>query len=194
MEPIIILAMPRSGSSMTAGLFAKHGVWVGPYRKGDSRNAKGYYESAPFKQSLVDNCGRLAPDGKLAKPVEGWRNIAELLLDDHGYKGGPWLVKHSAMYYPVWHEFSPQYICVRRDLRAVEQSGKATGYFRNSAAIEPHVEALDYVRDNLGGVDVFTDEIVQGNYSSLQPAFDACGLKMDESIVRDFVDPTLWHY
>jgi len=186
-EPIIILAMPRSGSSMTAGLFAKHGVWVGPYEPGNDRNAKGYFESRPFKKALIDNCGKLVVAGKMAPQVEGWREIAEHILRQNGYTGGPWMVKHSAMYYPVWHEFRPKFVCVRRSDSGVKASEKATGM---TADIEAHKAALDAS----GGVDVFTDELVSGDYSSLERAFSHCGVEFDPAIADDFIDPSLWHY
>lgn len=193
-DPIIIISLPRSGSSMTAGIFAKHGVWVGPYRKGDTKNAKGYFESLPFKRAIIDRVGPIVHKGILAPKLKGWKADAVMLIKRHGYTGGPWLVKHSAMYYPLWHEFDAKYICVRRDLKSVERSGQASGMLRNPKAIGPHVEAMDYVRDNLGGVDVFTDEIVKGDYSSLERAFDACGLDFNPAIADEFVDPTLWHH
>lgn len=192
-DPIIIVSMPRSGSSMTAGIFAKHGVWVGPARKGDRYNAKGYFESLPFKELLIKHAGRIAPAGKLAKPVQGWREIAENTIAKHGYTGGPWLVKHSAMYYPVWHEFpNAKYICVRRDADEVMRSGKQSGFFRADDAVQPHIEALDYCRDVLGGVDVDTAAVVAGDYSTLHKAFAYVGLEFDATIVDEFVDPSLW--
>lgn len=193
-DPIIIISLPRSGSSMTAGIFARHGVWVGPYKDGDSRNAKGYYESLPFKQAIIKTVGKIVHKGVLAPEVKGWRQTAERILENNGYDGGPWLVKHSAMYYPIWHEFSPKFICVRRNVESVKKSGKASGYLTNAAAIQPHVEAMDYVRDHLGGVDVFTDEVVYGNFESLRRAFDHAGISFVPGIADDFVEPNLWHY
>jgi hypothetical protein len=179
---------------MTAGIFAKHGVWVGPYKQGDRHNAKGYFESLPFKEAIIKKVGRIVHRGILAPQAAGWKAEAVGLIKRYGYTGGPWLVKHSAMYYPLWHEFDPRFICVRRNLKAIERSGQSSGMLTRTAAIQPHVEAMDYVRDNLGGVDVFTDEVVKGDYSSLERAFDACGLTFDPAIADDFVDPTLWHH
>lgn len=192
--PIIIISLPRSGSSMTAGLFAKHGVWVGPYRKGDRHNAKGYFESLPFKHEIIKTVGRIVHKGTLAPKVEGWKQTALNLIRANGYEGGPWLVKHSAMYYPLWHEFDAKYICVRRDPESIKASGRASGYLKNADAIQPHINAMDYVRDHLGGVDVFTDELITGDYSSLERAFDNCLIDFDPAIANDFIDPSLWHY
>ena len=193
-DPIIIISMPRSGSSMTAGLFAEHGVWTGPCRPPGPQNAKGHFESLPIRDEIIKTVGAIVQKGVLAPEVKGWRGRVENIIRKAGYKEGPWLFKSSAMYYPLWHEFNPTFVCVRRNLEAIEQSGKATGYFRRPKAIQPHVKAMDYVRDNMGGIDVFSDEVIAGDYSSLERAFDAAGLEMDERIVSDFVDPSLWHY
>lgn len=179
---------------MTAGLFAHHGVWVGPCHPGNPRNAKGYFESVPFKRALLEKFGRLGQLSRLAEELPGWREEALRILHANGYDGGPWLVKHSVMYYRAWHEFKPQFICVRRKLESVRRSGVDTGFFTNSPALELHAEALDHVRDNLGGVDVFTDEVVHGDYSSLRAAFDRCNIEFRPSVADEFVDPELWHY
>jgi len=193
-EPIVILAMPRSGSSMTAGIFAKHGVWVGPYQAGDKTNARGHFECLPIKREIVKAAGKLVEAGTLARPVDGWRHRVEAIIAAHGYNCGPWMVKHSAMYYPLWHEFNSRFVCVRRSVAAVKESGKRTGYLTNPEAIPAHTKAMDHVRDHLGGVDVFTDELVAGNYSSLERAFDNCLIDFDPAIADDFIDPSLWHY
>lgn len=193
-EPIIIISMPRSGSSMTAGIFAQHGVWTGTCRAPSKQNAKGHFENLRFRQEIISRVGAIVQKGKLAPELKGWRQVAERVIIKDGYNGGPWLYKSSAMYYPLWHEFSPKFICIRRNIDSIKKSGRASGYFRAHKAIKPHIEAMDYVRDYLGGVDVFTDEVVKGDFSSLEKAFDHAGIEMDHAIVDDFVEPSLWHY
>lgn len=178
---------------MTAGIFAHHGVWVGPYRQGDQYNAKGYFESTPFKHLLLKHAGTVVKDARIAKPVDGWREMAKKTVKANGYSGGPWLVKHTALYYRLWHEFTEaRYICVRRDLDGVYKSWRKTGMVRNMATADVHLKAMDDINTRLGGVDVYTDEVVRGNYSSLEKAFDYCGLSFDSTIADSFVDPSLW--
>lgn len=179
---------------MVAGIFAKHGVWVGPYQRGDRTNRKGHFECLPIKHAMIKAAGRLTNKGELAPKVAGWKETALQIIRANGYDGGPWLVKHSAMYYPLWHEFDASYICVRRDPESIKASGRETGYLKNENAIGPHIEAMDYVRDHLGGVDVFTDEIVRGNFESLRNAFRYTGVPFTPAIADDFVEPNLWHH
>jgi hypothetical protein len=193
-RPIIIISLPRSGSSMTAGIFANHGVWTGPCRGGTKENPKGHFESTPLKKEIIATVGPVVHEGRLAERIEDWPRRVSRILKANGYKGGPWLFKGSAMYYPLWVDMNPHWVCVRRNIDAIKASGKKTGYLKHGRSIPAHVEAMDYVRDHLGGVDVFTDDVIRGDYSSLERAFDHAGIEMDRAIVDDFVDPGLWHY
>lgn len=47
--------------------------------------------------------------------------------------------------------------------------------------------------DSLDGIDVFIDEVVRGDYSSLEEAFDYCDIPFDEKIADAFIDPNKWN-
>jgi len=193
-NPIIVVGTPRSGTSLTAGIIARHGVWVGPCKDGDAKNPTGYYESLPFKAALINACGRIVHNGKLAPQVPAWRDIAARILDEHGYEGGPWLVKHSAMYWPVWHQFDPIWVCCRRDADAIARSGKESRLLRNPAAIQPHVDQMEYLRDHHGAHEVWPEDVVKGDYTSIRKAIEAAGLTFQPEIADAMVQPNAWHY
>ncbi len=197
-EPILIMAMPRSGSSMTAGLFAAHGVWTGTCQKPSKINQRGHFENLPIKQMLKARTGGAKPvlDGEPCTPWPGFKDEVLGLIRRDGYPGaGPWLFKGTAMYWPLWEEFRPRWICVRRDLDSVRSSGKATGAFlARAGAVQAHVRALDTLRDERGAVDVDTDALIRGDYRTLEAALASCGIPMDEGKVRAFVDPSLWKH
>jgi hypothetical protein len=192
-RPIIVVGTPRSGTSMTAGLFAQHGVWVGPCKDGDSKNPKGYYESLPFKELLISKCGRIVHAGQLARPIPRWTEHVHSILARNGYDGGPWLVKHSAMYWPVWRDFRPIWVCCRRDPRAIERSGKASGYLTKPQAIQPHIKQMEHLRDQHGAHEVWPETFVNGDFSALVPAFEEAGLTFNHQIAEAFVEPSAWH-
>jgi len=192
-SPIIVVGTPRSGTSLTAGLFAQHGVWTGPCRPADKHNPHGYYESEPFKRALIDGCGAVVNAGVAAKPVPGWTETVHAILAKHGYNGGPWLVKHSAMYWPVWRDFRPIWVCCRRDRDAIAASGKATGYLARADAIQPHIEAMEHLRDQHGAHEVWPEAFVRGDFSAVEPAFAEAGVMFDRDRALSFVDPELWH-
>ena len=176
---------------MVAGIFDAHGVWTGPCTPADDRNPRGYFESTVFRPEFGD---RPRVPREPCKPVPGWRTKCHRILRENGYISGPWLVKYSVFYWPIWACLDPYWICVRRNPQAQIDSAASTGFMKDRKLIAAHIREMDFARDRLGAVDVYSDQIVAGDYSSLRRAFDYCGLKMDGNIVAGFVDPGLWHH
>lgn len=196
-NPIIILACPRSGSSMTAGLFAQHGVWVGICRGGNENNPKGYFENTLIKKQIKTLFGiELLRDAPIL-PDPAFMPEVYRIRDSQNYTGGPWLVKHSALYWRIWDK--AKFVCVRRPVASVVQSNIDIGLYRDkwnreqlTTIMENHNTEMDYVVRHHGGRNVYTDDIVRGDYLSLKDAMEYCGIEMDFSIVRSFVEPKYW--
>lgn len=188
-EPIVILAMPRSGSSMTAGIFHLHGCWEGRCRKGDKTNPKGYHENLDVKDILIRRYGRLAQGIVPAASGDGFRNEVLKLKPTP-----PWMVKHSAMYRRAWDEFNPKFVCVRRSVEGLIGSNKRTGFLgtNNDEKMRAIIAAHHKEMDASGGVEVYTDEVVGGNFTSIINALKYCGLEPDVKKIKDFVEPKLW--
>lgn len=203
-RPILILAMPRSGSSMTAGIFAQHGVWTGRCRGPDPKiNAKGFFENSAIKHALIRRYGKLTlarretaferePDVDLDPH---FRNDVESILLAEGYAGGPWLFKFSALYWPAFAAFDPIYVGVRRE-GVVEANLTRQEMFGtpDRERVERMVALHDAAIDETGCPVVMTDDVVAGDFSSLERAFAHCEIDFDPSIALDFVDPDLWHH
>lgn len=189
LEPIVILAMPRSGSSMTGGIFHLHGCWEGNCRRGDRINPKGYHENLDVKAILIRKFGRLAQGIIPATSQDGFRNEVMKLKPK-----GRWFVKHSAMYREAWHEFSPRFVCVRRKTEGLIGSNTETGFMgtRNPDKLKAIIDAHNEQMDLSGGVDVFTDDLVKGDYSSISRALEYCGIEPDFGKIEEFVEPSLW--
>ena len=200
-EPILIMAMPRSGSSMIAGIFAAHGVWVGNNKAG-GRNPKGSFENTALRNlvmMLYDGKG-LVERGETAHSIQTFRMLVESAIEADGYKGGPWLWKGSAMYWPAWHQFEPKWIVCRRELDAVLRSSLDPPYVYGRLLadavrriIERHEAQLN-VLVGKGALEVDTAAVVSGDYTTIKAAIEDCGLAFDEDATRAFVDPTQWHY
>lgn len=191
-RPIVILGMPRSGTSMVAGVFSEHGVWSGRCILANKINAKGYFENLDFKNLNIKYSGRLAQSGVLAKPVKGFADKVKSFVPE----SGPWMAKFSAMYYPLWVDLDPFWICIRRKSEGIACSNLKTGYFGTKnldeiyTLIRRHNEAMNQVP----GVDVYADDLIKGYDWSIKRAIEHCGLKYDPKMTRDFIDPNLWHY
>jgi hypothetical protein len=184
------MSFPRTGSSMTAGIFAKHGVWVGPYNKGDKANQKGHFENLDFKTFAkvtgltgIHKCREFQPSDEIIKRFK--KTVFTEAKE-------PWLFKGSAMYWRLFDDLSPNYICVRRNKKDCLASNQRAGLSTSSPSYDYHNSTMDMLVEK-GGTDVFTDEIIKGDYSSLEAAFKYCGLEFNQEIVDDFVSPELWH-
>lgn len=193
-EPIVILAMPRSGSSMTAGIFAKHGVWSGRCRSGDNMNPKGHFENLDIKDELIRRHGRLGQATVPASADKGFRSFVEKFAP----KEGKWMVKHSSMYRMAWSEFNPRFVCVRRRIEGLMGSNGKTGFLgtkdpdRMRAIIGAHNEQMNIAVSLYGGVNVYPDEWMMGDYRSIEKALGYCGIEPDRGIIEDFVEPAYW--
>ena len=188
--------MPRSGSSMTAGIFAKHGVWFGQSRPPSEANARGFFENKRIKRALTDRYGKLTLAAEPHRDVTldpTFRGEVLQIIRDEGYDDGPWGFKMSALYKPAWGDFRPKFIGVRR--KNVKRANLARNMMGTDKAdlIEHMIARHDAVIDTCP-VIVKTDEVVAGNYTTLRAAFAYCELDFDPKIVDDFVDPSLWHY
>ena len=195
-EPIVIIGLPRSGTSMVAGIFAEHGVFIGECKAANEQiNARGFYEHIGFTELLTNYYGRgLVSRGEEVEPMPGFREeILELMVRD-GYKGGPWLIKHATVYHKIWEEFNPRFILVRRNSDSILQSTKSVRWKSNINVVRKGQEVLDRYSDCRCGVEVSSEKIIQGDYEELHNAFAHCGLVLDEKIVKEFVDPSLWRF
>lgn len=193
-DPILVVSLPRSGSSMVAGAFAKHGVWTGTCRPPNEHNPRGYFESLPIERLIGRMCGHRVNRGDPAPEVDGWREQVETAIRRDGYDGGPWLWKGSALYAPLWHEFTPTWVIVRRDTDAVRASGRASGrYGASPKSVQAHRIVTDALR--LRGASVVdAAAVVRGDYLTLETALSAAGLTPDRAILDDWIDPKLWRH
>lgn len=199
LRPIVVLGTPRSGTSLTAGLFAQHGAWVGHCREGDGRNARGYFENEALKRELIDVAGRLDVNPRIPglTPTGEWRDRVLSILHREGYTGGPWLFKHGALYAPLWmRDFDPVFVCCFRAHDDVIASGTTIGMMDARIAprsIEIHQQYMQRLVDEHDAHKVWPEEFVQHRWTALIEAFAEAGLAFDHEIAEDFVDPKLWH-
>lgn len=195
------MAMPRSGSSMTAGIFAQHGVWVGHHKAG-GRNPKGSFENTVLRNlvmTLYDGKG-LVERGETAQPIPAFRKLVENAIHGDGYRGGPWLWKGSVMYWPAWFQFEPTWVVCRRPTEAIFQSSMREPYvysYRDAGnvykAIERHQAELDKLAAK-GAHVVDTQAVAMGDFDTIRSAIEGCGLEFDESATAAFVDKDQWHH
>lgn len=192
-KPIVIIGLPRSGTSMVAGLFAHHGVFSGTCKEADYRNAKGFFEHVGFTALILEIYGRgVIGKGDPVRPHPAFKRKMLALLEEDGYTGGPWLIKHAHVYHHVWYDFEPQFVLVRRDTQSISDSTEECGWRAGSARLTRAQQLLDNLAKELNAPQVMSNELIKGDYNSIRIAFEYCGLDFDETIAADFIEPSLW--
>ncbi len=211
-DPILITGCARSGTSMVAGVVHLSGAFGGKLVGPTPHNKRGMFENnemrntitKPYLKSIdMDPMGQSPlPDTTQLFNVSGWREKVERVLNQQGYKDGPWFVKEakSCLIWPVWHHAFPhaKWVIVQRKEGDIIDSCLRTPFmraFKDRAGwrgwIVHHLRCFEEMR--LAGLDVTE---IWPNPSDLLP-FQALvfklGLEWSELSVKNFLSPELYH-
>ena len=52
-SPILVTGLPRSGTSMVAGILAEIGIFTGPTIAGGESNPKGFFENEAIREGII---------------------------------------------------------------------------------------------------------------------------------------------
>jgi len=194
-RPILILSPGRSGSSMVAGLFAKHGAWCGDCRPGDRHNPAGYFENDAIKMAMIDVAGRdfTGPD---IEPQAGWPERVETIVRKQGYTTGPWIFKTGALYWPLWEVMKPLVIRVRRPILDIYESYKRCKFLPSKKYSDDDVGYIIARQVNimnaLEGPEVHSAPLVTGDHWEIKKALTTAGLPYDETVTKRFINSRLF--
>ena len=208
-----IAGCPRSGTSLIAGLLAKHGVWVGNTTPGDKHNEKGYFENKEIgriiKEIMRQNEMKKRSDIKnIPKKLKIDFNLREAFLKivkDNKV----WLFKDSKILFlfPLFKKAFPEAIWILpyRDINKIIRSlqNHTTWQKRLSRVKRPKkycqemvlklVALQDRIRSNtVNYIDINSHTIVQDT-NKAKKFIENCGLEFSEEIYNEFVSPELWH-
>lgn len=193
-EPIVMLAFPRSGSTMAAQLFREHGVWLGQCEGKSLRLPTGGGENIGIKNLLKEMGTGL---GEMKPHVQGFRVKVEKLVKEQGYEDGPWLMKHAIAYWRAWNEFSPKFVLVERDKESLLASNESSGMagVRGVQLINTYAVNLDEMKHiKTFAPTIKTRELIEGDYSSLKNALEHCEIEFDETIPEKVIKTEHWHF
>jgi hypothetical protein len=182
-EPIIILGIPRSGTSLISGLFCLHGVFFGHCREADTHNPKGYFEN-----KKISALKRRKPYNHIFYR----REIYKILVSD-GYAGEMWGVKFLPESIHMWNNFNPTFICCRRNL---EPNYKSYSKFftKTSNKFQAYYHKMHLAMDKISIFDIHTSKVVAGNFSELKKAIEYVGLEFNPELTNDFINKDYWHF
>jgi hypothetical protein len=179
----------RSGTSMTAGLFAQHGVFFGRTGGPKSRNRKGNFENNWLAERVRARNEPLPDDW----PAPWWRQMHR-----EGYSGGPFGYKLVAVHAAKVRPMRPDVVVlVHRDREAILASCRAYGKGDRSAELERQRQIMAAIRGGWNWatvVSVRMEHLVRGWYGGIVPAFDALGVEFDREIADEFIEPSLVHH
>ena len=199
LEPIIIVGMARSGTSMVAGVFKAHGLWGGTsLRAPTTKYPKGFNEHQKIKGLLLKNFGRADIHNKPFDFRPDWAKQVYSVLRGERYDEERWFVKHSALYARAWEEFRPLWILVRRSEKGILASLERRGQMIERSKdwwkehIRQHVDEMDRLELEAGGVSIFADELIKGIFWSAERALLHCGLDYDRDKVKEVIRPEVW--
>jgi len=140
----LITGCARSGTSMVAGVVHLCGAFGGDMSGPNKNNAKGMFENAYIRNSIVkpylrkigvDSMGQYPlPDIRnLNIPID-WKNRIEQVMQRQGYKDGPWFYKGAKMCltWPIWHYAFPnaKWVIVRRRTGDIVNSCMKTSFMQ----------------------------------------------------------------
>ena len=184
---ILILMTSRSGSSLVAKIFAAHGFNPG----GERVHSCGYetFENAAVNQWIRDHKPELKlTTGKFCDFVPG----IESCIPDNG------VVKIGVEYLTLFEHLNPKVITVKRDVESIAKSlATKRGHPDQAAGCIPGImlrfKALDRARAKWNGAEINTDEIIAGDFSKVEAAFNHHELHYNEAKAWACVDRDNWH-
>lgn len=197
-RPIIVAGPCRAGSSLTMEIVHRHGAWIGKTLKAGLFNPNGFFENLAFRKEFDPTWGEFSQLAEFPAQPRGWGKRVTKILKQGGYVDGPWAVKTFMPYWRFWDGFDPVWILPRRDHGRVLRSTRRAGYFKflNDDQLLDLLKRIDriqrFLRDTQDGVFVFPDAIVDGDCSSIKMALEVCGLKPDEALISQIVQPAYW--
>ncbi|MEX0678899.1 MAG: sulfotransferase [Pirellulales bacterium] len=216
--PVFILGAPRSGTSLVTGALGQCGLWLGPQRKGNRANPKGFFENPEFKRRVTKRLLRelgADPLGVHALPsLDQPRSTPALRLEIHalvanqGYDGqGSWGVKDPklTLIWPTLLGCFPhaRWIVVRRDAVDNVQSCLRVKFLSRHSSDEAFwwrflreyetrlralVDAAPLCRE------ICSRTLVYGDVRSLREIVAWLCLEWHPERVERFVEPRYWHF
>lgn len=216
-QPVFVVGLPRSGTSMIAGSIAACGAWTGQTVPGGDVNPKGFYESIYLREKVNKRILEAAgadplgisplPDLFNLPNVNGLRQTAYDLLEHEGYtRDRPWMFKEPklTLIWPVFAQAFPHayWVVVRREKKHIIDSCLRTPFMVQHGTdrvfwedwADAYIARLELLKTTVTQCwEIQADNVAQGDYSDLEPLISWLGLRWNKAAVDQFVAPELWN-
>jgi hypothetical protein len=206
---ILVTGLPRSGTSLVAGVIRACGAWTGLTTGPSEWNRKGNVENEAIREQLVKPyLARIpaCPLGLRSLPVVGlppqysagqWRARVGVFLRRQGYPGGP-LVYKDAKLALMWRQWALAYpdarwVIVCRHMSAIVDSvmraepmrrqfdGDEQAVWNWAQVYEAHVTSIAAARRTMWPGD------------DSRPLIDWLGLDWNQGAVDEWIDWDMYH-
>lgn len=190
-DMVTLLIASRTGSTMTARIFAGHGF----RHKMKGTPGQYYFEDQEVRDWVK---ARFKQNHDNPKPIP-----SELVADFQGFikRHDIELFKGNAFWFPLFEPLKPKIISVIRNLDSAAKSLQDKNPLAKKMSIDEikrikqcQYDYADAMIQKHGGCKVYTDQLIDGDYSSIRTAIEYCGKQFDESIAQSVIDPKQWHF
>ena len=216
-KPVFVLGLPRSGTSLVAGVLGICNAWMGKTIPGGVENPKGFFEHNVLREQVnkkillqlgCDPLGVASLPALGAIPrIPGLRDAIHGIISEEGYDGKyPWLLKDAKMtlIWPAYLKAFPgaHWVIVRREEDDIVKSCLNTP-FMNQHSKDPalweswageymlRLEKLKMACPSYS--EIWPQELVEGKLDSMQKLVADLGLEWKDSEVNGFIDRGYWH-
>lgn len=215
-NPIFILGIPRSGTSLLAGLWSLTGIWTGPTNPPSPNNVKGFFENRAIKDTstykiLRDSnfCRRgqnpiPKPGDKLSPRFDLYNNIMDVAFSQ-GYTYGPWMFKDAkiTLMWEIWYKMFPtaDYFITKRCDEDIINSCLRTNFMNMyqdkkgwQKWIDIHHEHITNFKNSDAKIhEINTSELVHGNIEELSELIYDLGFELPMDKAKEFIVPEAWN-
>ena len=214
-DPILITGLPRSGTSMIAGLLAECGVWTGETVGPSPDNPRGFFENEKIREHVVkamlhgvdaDPLGvdpLPGPEDLIAPQIPG---SAARYAERQGCEPDQrWLYKDAklTLMWRAWLTAYPKakWIVVRRTPAEVIRSCLTTPFMAQHSTDpqfwgkwhDEYVTRLQALSKTVETYQIWPSRIMGGDWNDFSKLCDWLGVDFDRAACEKFVLPGAWH-
>lgn len=211
LDPVIIVGVPRSRTSLTTAIFHFCGMQIGDVMGANSNNKKGQFENReivnkvekPYLKSLgYDPKGQYPLPNPKKLPIDISRkdmvlNIAKKQGIDTSKIWGFKDTKYILSFYSWLYAFPKStWIIVHRKKQDIVKSCNLTPFMSKRKDWGPFVDEFrqrfELLKQEHNSVyEVNSDDIISFKLDSIKNIIEKIGLTWEEQKIKDFIDPTL---
>jgi len=201
-DPIIITGIPRSGTSMIAGILHICGAYMG--------DVNNMYENKEIKNNILfpymDEIGAEVtgqinhPDTDTISIPKNWGAKITSTIVKQGYQDGPWAIKSNlvGLTWPVWNYAFPnaKHIIVRRRPGDIVNSCLKTGYMNKHDDKDGWIDMCrsyqsrfsQMIDEGMNCKVIWPHRMAYGDYGQIWELIEWLGLEWKTEILN-WIDP-----